>query len=410
LASSSGKGLEKLPAVPAIPELPELPTTAAAATTQNPSVPPTSLPENIPTARYPDQPAASSTSAEPLAATNELATASSEPVASSNPPSAPVTPSSEPPLVPVAPAPPLTNPLEVAATNAAPPLPETEPVNPLRQSAAQPQPLAQPDRYAIDSAPSSTAAAETTPIAPAPAATSFASTWPAIQSALDRGELARAHQMLSPFHNDPALTPAESQKVETLLGQLAGTVVYSTEHQLGPARVVKPGETLETIAKECNVPWQLLAKINGVAAADQIKPGQELKVVKGPFSAVVDLRCNELSLEVDGRYAGKFSLSTPPGLELPTGEWILQHKLASESSSGQTSSTIPVSYATSVKHLVLQNAASAPGQSPTPVVIGSEPTGGMAPQGPPYFVKIAQSDVEEIADILSVGSRVVIRR
>ena len=84
-------------------------------------------------------------------------------------------------------------------------------------------------------------------------------------------------------------SPADTQKVETLLGQLAGTVIYSTEHQLEPARVVKPGETLETIAKEYNVPWQLLAKINGIPAPDQLRPGQELKVVRGPFSAVVDL-------------------------------------------------------------------------------------------------------------------------
>ena len=48
--------------------------------------------------------------------------------------------------------------------------------------------------------------------------------------------------------------------MESLLGQLAGTVIYSTEHQLEPARVVKPGETLETIAKEYNVPWQLLGE------------------------------------------------------------------------------------------------------------------------------------------------------
>ena len=43
-------------------------------------------------------------------------------------------------------------------------------------------------------------------------------------------------------------------------------MIYSTEHQLEPARVVKPGETLDTIAKEYNVPSQLLAKINGIPA------------------------------------------------------------------------------------------------------------------------------------------------
>jgi LysM repeat protein len=416
--SSSGNGPEKLPAVPEIPKLPDAPKMAeTAAPAQSSISPPVGLPENIPTARYPDQPAATTASTTPSPTTESPTKPDSEIAASSLNPSLPSSaPASEPPLVPVVPAPPLSNPLEVAASNAAIPSPETEPVNPLRQPPAQPQPLAQPDRYAIDTPPSTQPAAETTPIAPAPATSTFAATWPAIQAALDRRELARAHQLLSPFHNDPALTPAESQQVENLLGQLAGTVVYSTEHQLGPAHVVKNGETLETIANECNVPWQLLAKINGVSAADQVRPGQELKVVKGPFAAVLDPRRNELSLTVDGRYAGKFSVNTQPGVELPAGEWIVSSKLASESSTAQTSSTIPVSYATAIKQLVLQSASPTAGQPATPVVIGSEPaiagpaTSGAPPQAPQYFVKVSQSDVEEIADILSVGSHVVIRR
>ena len=94
----------------------------------------------------------------------------------------------------------------------------------------------------------------------APADATFAASWPAIQSALDRRDLKQAHQLLSKWHGNETLSPAESQKVESLLGQLAGTVIYSTEHQLEPARVVKPGETLDTIAKEYNVPSQLLGQ------------------------------------------------------------------------------------------------------------------------------------------------------
>ena len=99
---------------------------------------------------------------------------------------------------------------------------------------------------------------------PVPSGATFAASWPAIQAALDRGDLKQAHQLLSKWHGDETLSAADSQKVETLLSQLAGTVIYSTEHQLEPARVVKSGETLDTIAKECNVPWQLLAKINSM--------------------------------------------------------------------------------------------------------------------------------------------------
>ena len=144
----------------------------------------------------------------------------------------------------------------------------------------------------------------TTPIG-ATAASSFAASWPAIQSALDRRDLKQAHQLLSKWHGNESLTAAETEKVESLLSQLAGTVIYSTEHQLEPARVVKPSETLDAISKEYNVPSQLLAKINGIQPTDQLQPGRQLKVVRGPFAAVVDLHRSELTLTVDDRYAGQ---------------------------------------------------------------------------------------------------------
>src|SRR6185369_4591038 len=136
----------------------------------------------------------------------------------------------------------------------------------------------------------------------------FAASWAAAQTVLSRGDLKQAHQLLSKWHGNETLSPSDSEKVESLLGQLAGTVIYSTEHQLEPARIVKPGETLDSISKEYNVPSQLLGKINGIQSPNQLKPGQQLKVVRGPFSAVIDARHNELTLMVDDRYAGKFRI------------------------------------------------------------------------------------------------------
>jgi LysM repeat protein len=210
---------------------------------------------------------------------------------------------------------------------------------------------------------------------------------------LDRGELAEAHQALSKWYGDPSLTPTDAERVETLLSQLAGTVVYSTEHRLAPAYVVKQGETLETIAKEHNVPWQLLAKINGVAAADQVRPGQELKVVRGPFSAVVDLSRSQLTLMVDDRFAGKFPVNLTPGQAVDDGEWVVGRK-SSEQAPGRA--------------LLLQGTPATPGAPAPMLVIASDALQTTAADG--TVIKLAAKDAEELSDILSIGSRVVTRR
>lgn len=245
------------------------------------------------------------------------------------------------------------------------------------------------------------------PASPAPPAVqTFAASWPEIETALNNRQLARAHQLLSPWYGNPTLTPDEAQKVDSLLGQLAGTVIYSTEHQLEPAYTVRPGDTLETIAKQYEVPWQLLAKINGVAAVDQVRPGQELKVVRGPFSAVVNVNRNQLELLVDGRYAGKFPVTLASNADLGAGEWVVDQKLVMPTAV----SSVPPSTVDRV--IVLRDgnaAAAAPASLGRALTIAS----AAAPAGPAAnapAIRVTPQDAEEISDILSVGSRVVIRR
>lgn len=242
--------------------------------------------------------------------------------------------------------------------------------------------------------------------ATAPAAT-FAASWLAIQAALDKNDLKQAHQLLTKWHGDETLSPADAQKVEMLLGQLAGTVIYSNEHRLEPARVVKPGETLESIAKEYNVPWQLLAKINSIAAPEQVRPGQELKVVRGPFSAVVDLHRNELTLEVDGRYAGTFSVTVPPGTAVTEGQWTVDQKVA-----GQSNGVAPAAYAmppaAADRAIVLRSAAGAQPGGPTLAITSGH---SAAPPSPgAVAIQVAPQDAEDLSDILSIGSRVIVRK
>ena len=340
---------------------------------------PVDLPANIPTARYPDQPGAAATESSPPAAVAEANDQYSIPA---------------------------------ATTSQSPPE-----QNPLRQ-ANQPtadQPTASADPYS-----SVYGQNPTTPQATAPVEPAFAASWPEIQSALDQGKLPQAHELLSKWHGDPSLTPAEAEKVESLLGQLAGTVVYSTEHQLEPARVVKPGETLETIANEYNVPWQLLAKINGIPAPDRLQPGQELKVVRGPFSAVIDLDRKQLTLMLGDRYAGAFQVTMPDGSAVNEGQWIVEGKPAEGGPASVYGADSAMAPAAGSRQLLLKSADATGVGSAVPLMIGSRPgldpnsqrvtADGQAARGAVPYIAVSPTDAEELADILSVGSPVVIRR
>jgi len=246
---------------------------------------------------------------------------------------------------------------------------------------------------------------------PTPSASPLAANWPAIEAALQRQELAQAHQLLSQWYNNPTLSPAEVQQVETLLSQLAGTVVYSTEHRLEPPYVVHPGETLQTIAEKYEVPWQLLAKINGIPAADLVRPGQELKVVHGPFSAVIELGKGQLTLMLGDRYAGRFPILTESAAVQSEGEWTLEQKLVNPAAdaSGVVSASYSASAAPVDRTLVLRS--DSPQAAGTTISITSGPT---TPTGPtavaPAAIRLSPQDAEELADILSIGSRVTIRK
>jgi LysM repeat protein len=390
VSTNSGAVPGVLPAVPAIPELPAVPVgqgefgTAPATT----SVPiPTELPQNIPVAQYPDSPGSNAGSASFAAAGSgapeQYQAALDQPFPQGG---AGV---SVPPLTPQDAANmPSHNSLPAATAASTVPAGDSQPSvpqNPLRQSA---QATTQADPYAsVYGQTQSPVPAGTTPLVTA----TFNASLPAIEMALERRELARALELLTPWHNDPSLTPPEAEQVETLLSRLAGTVVYSTEHQLEPARVVKPGETLETIAKEYNVPWQLLAKINGIPAADQVRPGQELKVVRGPFSAVVDLKHKELTLAVAGRYAGKFPVSESTAAPVGEGEWTV--RAVSQNPRG-----------------MLLTRGDAPPTLPSTEKTVLGPAETFERLGVPTVVGLSEADTHEVADILSIGSRVVIRR
>ena len=229
----------------------------------------------------------------------------------------------------------------------------------------------------------------------------FSATRLAVQSALDRGELSQALLLLSDWYGDPSLSATEATEVEGLLSQLAGSVIYSTEHRLEPPYMVQAGEKLEGIAQKHNIPWQLLAKINGISNPDQLQPGQQLKVIRGPFSARIDLSERKMVLMLDRRYAGQFSLDVDPASSIEEGYWAVNQKLLTPGNVGMLNSAATASEDRSIL-LTSTNG----GANQVTILRGPGPAADSAGR----VIQLKGADVADVYDILSLGSQVMIRR
>jgi hypothetical protein len=227
---------------------------------------------------------------------------------------------------------------------------------------------------------------------------------------LEAGRLAEAHLMLSQFYRKPGLDSQQARQLVQLLDQLAGTVIYSRQSLLEPPYVVRPGDTLQSIADQYDVPPELIANINGMRDPRGVQPGQELKVIRGPFHALVHLADHELTLMLGDRYAGRFPITVGrdyPNLE---GSYVIAGKGVAPTYYGPDGTTFD-------EHdernplgnlwLGLGDRAGQPGRIGIHGTNDPQSIGRDAPRG---NIGLQRRDIEDVYGILSVGSRVVIQR
>ncbi len=104
----------------------------------------------------------------------------------------------------------------------------------------------------------------------------------ALQSGrLSESEIAQAHGVLTDLNDRLVFSP------EVLDGD-----PYSIEY------IVQGGDTLSGIVKKMGiqVDWRFIQRINNIKSASGIRPGQNLKLVTGPFHAEVDKKSYRINL------------------------------------------------------------------------------------------------------------------
>jgi hypothetical protein len=235
-------------------------------------------------------------------------------------------------------------------------------------------------------------------------AATFDALMQAVQQKLDQDRLDEALVSLSSLYGNPNLPPEYAQPVIRLLDQLAGTVIYSREHLLFPAYRVRPGDTLEQIAAECQVPWQLLARINGISDPNALQPGQDLKVLRGPFNAVITLSRYELALMLDGRYAGRFAIGIGRDVPELAGSYEVRDKVINPVYVGPDNAHVPADDPRNPLGELLLDLGDGVGLHGTN---DSANVGGLAPRG---TICLSDRDIDDLFAILSIGSPVLIQR
>ncbi len=348
---------------------PPLPVFAAAPAAP---APPGAPPAPVASSPNPPSPPPAITAAADQSATYLAAQAAAAPVAGAVPPA---------PLTAQTASPPSATPVQPAA-----------PVPTAGAAAVVASAIAPPGSPGADAGTVLSAGRQAT-VAPAGSA-AFAAAWADAHQKLASARYAEALSVLSVWYDDPSLGPEESQRLDELLGQLAGTVVYSQQDLLMPAHVVTAGQTLQTIALPLQVPWQLLAKINGIGDPAQLVPGEHLKLVRGPIDAVISVSRRRLSLQVAGHYAGSFPVVLGRGVADRIGSSV---PVIDVRPTG-----LPTDQATGApRSLVLADGLAIEAVD-DPATLTDAAVG--------TTVLVATRDFAEMVDILGPGSHVLVRR
>ena len=136
------------------------------------------------------------------------------------------------------------------------------------------------------------------------------------------GETLEAHAALSRLYwTMPEHRPFLHERLQVT----AREIYANPDRHFAEPHFVEFGQTLQQIAGQYNVPWSYLARLNGVTP-ESLQAGSRLKVLKGPFGAVVDLKRFELTVHAHGWYVHHYRIGLGQDGGTPLGRFTVEGK------------------------------------------------------------------------------------
>lgn len=147
---------------------------------------------------------------------------------------------------------------------------------------------------------------------------------PEIEALASAGDLMGAQRELSRWY---WRKPELRQKLLPRLNELASSIYFAPQPHVYDPYVVQPGDQLRVIAQRYKLSWEYVAQLNRVDAR-KIRMGQKLKVVQGPFGAVVSLADYQLVIHQGGNFVKSYRVGVGKDGTTPLGTFVVKNKMA----------------------------------------------------------------------------------
>jgi lipoprotein-anchoring transpeptidase ErfK/SrfK len=154
------------------------------------------------------------------------------------------------------------------------------------------------------------------------------------QSDMDNGRLLSARSQLNDALQSGELSGAETTTVKTMMSQINQTLIFGRQRfaddPYGGTYVVQPGDSLARIAMAHDCTWEMIGRINGIDAK-HLRSGATIKIVEGPFFAVVDKHKFTMDLYLGGlpgekscMYVTTYMVGLGKDNSTPVGTWMVE--------------------------------------------------------------------------------------
>ncbi len=209
-----------------------------------------------------------------------------------------------------------------------------------------------------------------------------------------------AHKELSTLYWDH---PEWREALRSRIEKTAHSIYFARQPHYMTPYVVQPGDQLTKIGKLYNVPWEYLATLNQVDPK-KIRAGQKLKVIKGPFAAVVDLHCFELTIQHHGFFVKRYKVGIGKDGTSPIGEFPIKNKLVNPTYYGPDGNIIAADDPKNPLGEFWIDIGDSYGIHGTiePDSIGKAESKGC--------IRMKNEEAEEVYGFLGLGAKVIIRR
>jgi hypothetical protein len=151
---------------------------------------------------------------------------------------------------------------------------------------------------------------------------------------LDAGNLLAGRATLNEALVGGKFTNEDGQSAKDLIAQANEVLIFSPrrfpEDPFQTSYNIQPGDRPVRFAYKFDTTWEFISRVNGIKDARRLRQGQTLKIIKGPFHAVVSKTTFmvDLYLGSPGEKGSLYVRSYPCGLgrsgSTPTGTWMLQ--------------------------------------------------------------------------------------